>query len=200
MPAVPFSCRCGTDTEVKRFAKISAFLTAIAGLGTLLLPCPAVADRPSAAAVKMTYLYKFAPFVTWPDGANDPAHFTICVVGNDPFGGDLDKAVAALTDDTRPYAIVRTDTLGPQSKCDIAYVGGSSKQTIAAALQAARGTPTLTVTDEGAPAGIVSFKMQAGKVRFRIDQVAATANSVTISSKLLSLAVSVKTAQGVVEP
>ncbi len=153
-----------------------------------------------ATAVKMTYLYKFAPFVTWPVGANDPSRFTICVVGHDPFGGNLDQAIAGLSYDGRPYAVSRLEVISPQSKCDIAYLGGSAKQTIPAAIQAVNGSPTLTVTDEGGSPGIVSYKMQAGKVRFRIDQVAATANGVTISSKLLTLAVSVRTAQGVVEP
>ena len=153
-----------------------------------------------ATAVKAAYLTKFAPFVTWPADANKGSAFTICLVGGDPFGSSLDVAVDGLTVENRPYQIVRVDNVGPNSTCDIAYIHGSAKQSVAEAIRAVKGTPTLTVTDEGVPAGIISFKMQAGKVRFRIDRVAADTNGLVLSSKLLGLALSVKTDKGVIEP
>ncbi|WP_303831553.1 YfiR family protein [Asticcacaulis taihuensis] len=161
---------------------------------------PTHADVPLATAVKGAYLTKIAPFVTWPERADPSPSFTICLVGNDPFGKSLDASAAGLTMDGRPYQIMRVDNVGPNSTCDMAYISGSPRQTVAGALRALSGTPTLTITDEGSPAGIISFKMQAGKVRFRIDKVAADANGLVLSSKLLSLALSVRTEQGVIEP
>jgi hypothetical protein len=42
---------------------------------------------------------------------------------------------------------------------------------------------------------MVDFTLHQGKVRFRIDQAAAEANGLTVSSKLLSLALSVNSAR-----
>ena len=172
------------------------FFGRLLGLG-LVIVAPAGAARagdPPAleTAVKATFLYKFAPFVTWPNSAPAPgAHpFTICVVGADPFGPVLDRAVAGQLYGQSPYQITRMDTIGPQSPCDIAYLGGSRGQSVEAALRTLHGAPVLTVTDEGSPSGMIAFAVENGRVRFRIDQVEAQAAGLVISSKLLSLAVS----------
>ena len=60
------------------------------------------------------------------------------------------------------------------------------------------GKPVLTVTDAADDAGakgMINFVIAAGRVRFEIDDVAARAGGLVISSKLLSLAVSVKPAR-----
>lgn len=142
-----------------------------------------------ATAVKATYLYKLVPFVEWP--AVDAARpLTICIVGPDPFGPVLDRAVTGQAYDGRPFTITRLEALEAPAACDVAYAGGSARQ-VAATLRAAEGHPILTVTDGSPTAGMVDFTLHQGKVRFRIDQAAAEANGLTVSSKLLSLALSV---------
>jgi hypothetical protein len=146
-------------------------------------------------SIKATYLYKFAPFVTWPQ--SDPAKpFTICVVGSDPFGPVLDQAVAGQVYAQRPIQVARMETVGKQSGCDIAYLGGSHAQSVEAALEALHGAPVLTVTDEGAPEGMIAFRVTDGHVRFRIDEDAVDDSGLTISSKLLSLALAVRAKGG----
>jgi hypothetical protein len=146
-----------------------------------------------ATAVKATYLYKLVPFVEWPAGeAARP--LTICIVGPDPFGPVLDRAVTGQAYDGRPFTITRLEALEAPAACDVAYAGGSARQ-VAATLRAAEGHPILTVTDGSPTAGMVDFTLHQGKVRFRIDQAAAEANGLTVSSKLLSLALSVNSAR-----
>jgi len=163
----------------------------------------ASAGGPPDVAVEATYLYKFAPFVTWPDAAATRP-FTICVVGDDPFGPLLDRAVAGQTLSTpsgpRPIQVTHIDTIGAHSSCDIAYLGGSRAESVAEALRAVRGAPILTVTDEDDPPGIIAFAVADGHVRFRIDQAQAQQNGLVISSKLLSLALVVRDADGKVLP
>ena len=160
-----------------------------------LLPAAARAEAAPDIAVEATYIYKFAPFVTWPDGAA-ARPFDICIVGDDPFGPMLDRAVAGQSLGTRPIQVMHVETIGPKSDCDIAYLGGSRTESVAEALRVVRGTPTLTVTDEGDPPGIISFAVAEGHVRFRIDQVQAQENGLAVSSKLLSLALSVRALPG----
>ncbi len=181
----------------RRFGRVLAVACAL--LPGVALPDAVRAEGPPEAAVKATYLYKFAPFVTWPDaGATGP--LTVCVVGEDPFGPLLDRAVAGQTLGGRAIQVAHIETIGPRSACDIAYLGGSRVESVAEALRAVRGTPILTVTDEGDPAGIIAFAAADGHVRFRIDQVQAQENGLVISSKLLSLALSVHAAPGQVQP
>lgn len=158
-----------------------------------LMIAPAQAQPSLETAVKAAYLYKLAPFVEWPAG--DPARpFTICVVGPDPFGAVLDRAVAGQAYNGRPFTVVRMATLDAPDGCNIAYAGGSPQQ-IAATLQASQGHAVLTVTDNSPSAGMVDFIVQQGKVRFRIDQAAAADSGLAISSRLLSLALAVNSSK-----
>ncbi|MEI9903755.1 MAG: YfiR family protein [Asticcacaulis sp.] len=174
-------------TAVRSYAFAAAAAALFGAAPVQAAPAPAL-----EAAIKATYLYKFAPFVTWP-GGDSTAPFTICIVGDDPFGAQLDRAVAGQSLDSRPFQIVRLDTITAQAPCAVAFLGGSRKQSITSALQAVHGAPILTVTDESDPPGIIAFEMQDDRVRFRIDQQAANDGGLTISSKLLSLALSVRT-------
>ena len=147
-------------------------------------------------AVKATYLYKLAPFVSWPAAAMPAATapLVICVQGVDPFGAVLDRATSGQAVGSHPVIVRRLARLEPGSGCQIAFVAGGEGQSQAQALQAVDGAPVLTVTDEGrgGAKGIVHLRLNGGKVRFDIDAGQADKNGVTISSKLLALALAVK--------
>ena len=148
--------------------------------------------------VKATYLYKFAPFVDWPAGAftSTGAPFTICVAGADPFGPLLDQIVGNQRVYQRPIVVRRMAKVEAGAPCQILYLGGGKAQSTGDALAAVRGAPILTVTDSalrtGGAKGVIDFVVKDNRVRFEIDDQAAAANGLNISSKLLSLAVAVK--------
>jgi hypothetical protein len=166
-----------------------AFLIIAAGLSS----AAAAADVPLEYAVKASYLYKFAPFVQLPanafGGPNEP--FTICLVGQDPFGRMLDDAVRGQRVGGRPIAIRRIDAIKAGVTCQILFAG--SAEGAEDILRAVARQPVLTVTDRsrGVVGGMIQFVMVGGRVRFVIDQGAAQASGIEISSKLLGLAVSV---------
>lgn len=170
-------------------------MLAVMGLALALAPL-AVRAAALEAAVKAAYLYKLAPFAAWPASAfaGPSAPFVLCIQGADPFRNLLDEAVAGQRIGGRAVRVARLDQVDAGSGCQLAYVGGSDAQPRAAALAALRGTHVLTVTDEasgGGPHGMVHFVLRDGRVRFEIDLRQADAAGVTISSKLLALAVSV---------
>ena len=143
--------------------------------------------------MKATYLYKFAPFIDWPDAAAEfPAgSFRICVVGGNPLGNVLDRATHGQTIAGRPITIQRLPSVSGNPGCSVMYVAGPDPQSIARILASVRGSPVLTVTDDQTDpmdSGIINFVLEANRVRFAIDDGAAAANHLTISSKLLSLA------------
>jgi hypothetical protein len=185
--------RCDARADYKRGLRF-AFAVAVASL----LATAAWAQGTSlAAAIKATYLYKIASFVEWPEQAfsSPTSPLRLCVVGDDPFGDLLDRAVAGQLVGERPVAVHHLRVVDPGANCHILYVAGSSAQPIDGALASVRGTPVLTVTDSATTAragGIIHFVIVDDRVRFAIDIAAAAENRLAISSKLLGLAVAVK--------
>lgn len=148
-------------------------------------------------AVKATYLYKFAPFVGWPQDAfeSSDAPLEICLVGHDPFHGFLEKAVVGRKLGTHPFTVRRLAAGANDPGCRIVFIGETSAAKVRRTLRTFDGEPVLTVTDStlrGAPDSIVRFVMDDGHVRFEVNNAAAARNHLTISSKLLSLALKVK--------
>ena len=168
-----------------------ALLTAGMGLGPAV---PLHGEELSLErAVKAAYLYKLAPFVTWPDRAfaGSASPFSICLAGQDPFGPLLDRVVANQRIGDRAIVVRRLAGADSQAGCQMMYLAGAPAR-VREDLRALRGAPILTVTDDAAAPGMVDFVVDQGRVRFRIDDDAAAASDLTISSKLLSLALSVK--------
>jgi YfiR/HmsC-like len=189
-----------------RFARAGpALLLALAaGLFYLLDSEPGEAQGNALElAVKATYLHKIAAFITWPP-PSDPSQagasqsggaFNICIIGNDPFGSLLDQAIEGQTVGGRPIFVTRWRALPDAFDCQIAYVTDAGSQSAAVVLAQLRGKPVLTVTDSArspATRGIVNFVIADNRVRFEIDNGAATLDRLVISSKLLSLAVIVR--------
>ncbi len=175
--------------------RIRAILPAIAVTVSLAASGPAHADV-SASDVKAAFLPRFARYVTWPPsalpGGADP--FVLCVVGDDPFGNELDSAARTQSVDGRRIVVRRLGSADSAGSCQIAYVSGSRSQAIAQSLASLRGKPVLTVTDarNGGQRGIIHFSVVKGRVRFFIDDADAEHRGLKISSRLLALAISVK--------
>jgi hypothetical protein len=171
-----------------RLAHIRAvFRAAVLALPALAFSAvQAGADGSLEYAVKGAYLYKMLPFVDWPptvfSAPNSP--ITICILGHDPFGGALDKAVADQRIGQRSIAVRRNIAPGDTS-CQAVFIDRDN----ADAEQTFDGRPVLTVTDSGAAAhGVVSFVVEQNHVRFDIDDALAAKDGLAISSKLLDLA------------
>lgn len=177
-----------------RASVLTALLACVSGEAIAQTTQPAVSLE---YAVKATYLYKLAPFVNWPPteftAAGQPFH--ICVAGDDPFDDYLEKAVAGRGFAGHPFEVRKLQSITPGLDCQIVFIGHMHSQSVRQALDTMSGQPVLTVTDSGAPpdqGGIVQFVVHGGRVGFAIDTIAAARNHLSISSKLLSLAVAVK--------
>lgn len=163
-----------------------------------LLPGPwhaeATASQSIEQAVKANFLFKFAPFVEWPDPAGAGTRpFAICLRGDDNFGGALDEVVRGQKISGRMVQVRRLAESGGANGCQMLFAGRSSVAGYAPFAEVA-GQPVLTVSDQksGVPGAMIQFVMQSGRVRFQIDEAAARASGLVISSKLLGLAVAVE--------
>ncbi len=161
---------------------------------TVTTPVRAQAESSLERAIKATYLWKFAPFVAWPGGAfrSPDAPLVICVLGDNALANLLQQSVASERVDSHPIHVRDLAAVSRDTDCRILFDAGSSAQSIADALAMVRGQPVLTVTDNqeyGGPKGIINFVIENNHVRFEINDAAAAVNGLTISSKLLSLAI-----------
>ena len=184
-----------TASHHPRRTILKAIIRLMAGLAVAMAGPAALADDSLESAVKAAFLYKFAPFVTWPAQAGETptAPFVICVLGPEPLAGVLERAVAGQVVGQRPVVVRRLTATAFGAACQVAYLGGAPAPAVRQAELQLRGSPVLTVTDGGAAPGVIDFVLSDGRVRFRIDDQAAADNGLVISSKLLGLAISVKT-------
>ena len=162
----------------------------------LVLAATPARALPTDDAIKAAFIPKFARYVRWP-GTSHPRPrqpFLLCAIGRDPFGTLLDQAAASEQIDGRPVTVRRLPSAEGAAGCHLAFVRGATPQDTARLLIALRGQPILTVTDSraGAPRGIIHFTIAAGRVRFFIDEAEAAARGLTISSRLLALALGVR--------
>jgi hypothetical protein len=144
-------------------------------------------------SVKANYLVRFAAFVEWPPRAfaGPESPVVICVAGRDPFGAVLIDAARRQTAFGRSLAVRRPATAAATAGCHILYIGQGAGALVAAT--AAR-PGLLVVTDAavGADRGTIHFVVADERVRFHIDQQAAERSGLSISSRLLNLALTVR--------
>jgi len=167
----------------------------------VLLLCPAHAAEPLSREyqVKAAYLYKLADYIDWPAAAFDSpdSPLTICVFGRDPFGSALNAVVAGERAAGRGIVVKRASAPDVAFGCHVAYITPSKDDVLVQQLALFIGKPVLTVTDgagnEGGSHGIVDFVIQDDRVRFNIDSGLAVNGGLAISSKLLNLALKVRT-------
>ena len=181
-----------------RRGRLSSIVHLAMALAALALPATAGA-QPSENSVKTAFLPKFARYVQWQPSARPAAGapLTLCLIGVDPFGPLLDAAVAGQTVDQSPVLVRRLSGLGGVKGCHLAFVRGETAADTARLLLGLRGLPVLTITDArtAGPRGMIHFALRSGRVGFHVDDAQAARSGLTISSRLLSLALSVKQRQ-----
>lgn len=150
-------------------------------------------QMPTESQVKAVYLYNFARFIEWPnDDYREGIH--ICLLGEDPFGDQL-STLGQQTAKGHPLVLVRLDSLDASDGCHILFIARSETSHLPSIFERLRASSILTVgeskgfTDIG---GMVGFVDNQGRVALEINLEAARAASLQISSKLLEVAVIVR--------
>jgi hypothetical protein len=151
----------------------------------------------SQYALQAAYIFKFGGFVEWPSGsfpASD-SPLVLCVQGSGPLDDGFEKGLAGKAIGARPLVVRRVKAPSRDANCHIYFIAASDAKQAQSSLEALHGTPVLTVTDAGAPGNqgeVIHFVVADDRVRFTINDQVAAEDGLDISSRLLSLAVSVK--------
>jgi hypothetical protein len=140
--------------------------------------------------VKAVFLFNFAQFVEWPQQTfrAPEAPFVIGILGNDPFGSELDTVVKGETVGQRRLQVERYRNVSELQDCNILYIARNEIEHLPQILAAVRGRSILTVSDadDADQSGVmIRLLTQRNHIRMQIDVGAAKRDNLTISSKLL---------------
>jgi hypothetical protein len=137
-------------------------------------------------------LRNFTKFIQWPPDAGAAGPFAMCVAGDDALGQILDPFVAGETVAGRAI-VVRRLRGEATSGCSMLYVGRAEKNVAQMLSGAGPGVLTVGEGDEFLDAGgMIAFVIENRRVRFNIDQTQAWKAGLKLSSRLLSVARSVR--------
>jgi hypothetical protein len=143
--------------------------------------------------LKAAYLFHFVQFVDWPaDTAwTGPGFLTLCTVGEDPFHGDLETAVAGKSIGIRSLRVLHLTQAQDVQGCQVLFVSIDQRPRVPLYLAKLKTTPVLTVGDTEEfveQGGTVAFCLEGKKLRFAVNLDAAQRSGLNISSNLLVLA------------
>jgi hypothetical protein len=156
-------------------------------------------DRPAVAGsdqsdvetrVKAAFIYNFARFVEWP-AKSGSGPVRIGVLGHGELASPLEEVVRGKSANGRPIEVASVANPADAERFEILLIERSESKHLKDILQALAGKPVLTVCDGGVcqrDGGIVAFQIVDESVRFQINQEAAQAAGLKISSQLLKVA------------
>lgn len=171
-----------------------------AALSLCLLLAAGAAQAQAQATVleqqlKAAYLYKFAGFVEWPEGAFGPGgRLVIGVAGDDALAQRLGALVSGRRAGGHP---VDVRTVGPGEALTgvhILFAGALAPAEMDALLASARALPVLTVSDAAGDAGhgsMVNFELRDERLRFTVALGQVAPSRLRISARMLAAASSV---------
>lgn len=171
---------------------LALFLIATLAAGEVLM-ARAEAQEVSEYQVKAAFLYNFTKFVQWPADvfSDEKSPIIIGLIGEDPFGSALDRAVRGKSVRGRQLTVKRLKWGENLKDCHLIFIGSSERKRAAQILKILKGASVLTVGEMehfNQQGGIINFISENQRVRFEINADAAGQARLTISSKLLSLA------------
>lgn len=163
------------------------------------------AMAPTEYQVKAAFLYNFAKFVEWPPGTfHDAAEpFTVGVLGQDPFGAELELIFKTNTVGGRRVVVKRAGGLEQLRHCQIVFVSASEKRRLPLIFKSFDHAGVLTIGDaEGfaGQGGVIGFRMDHSRVRFQVNVDAAARAGLLVSSRLLNIASVVRDAHAAGKP
>ena len=147
-------------------------------------------------SVKAGYLYNFSKYVTWPEDAFGAANspFVICIVGEDPFEGRVEQAIAGkASGNGRPLEVRRmhtTDRAAFQG-CQVVFLSKSEKNRAGEIVATLKDAPVFTVADFDSFAekgGIADLKIEGTRVKVDLNVNAANRANLKISARLQQVA------------
>jgi YfiR/HmsC-like len=178
-----------------------AWLVAVAitvAWGLLAVPgLPAQNPKPTEFQVKAAYLYNFGRFIEWPANLT-PAKtgsFSICVLGEDPFGPALDATLAGEMIGNQKVVARRISGPPDSGDCRILFISSTEASRLNKIIESLDKTGVLTVSDLplfSQRGGMIQFVLEGNRIRFEVNLTATHRAGLTLSSELLKVATTIR--------
>ncbi|MCB9367436.1 MAG: YfiR family protein [Calditrichaeota bacterium] len=151
-----------------------------------------VAERTSEYQLKAAFIYNFANFTTWPDSTFEGEHspLVVAILGDDPFGSDLDVAESKVTTSGRVLEVERVNSLAALPSCHILYISRSFSHSMSSIADFAKDRAILTITDvvDACDNGImICFFSEDNKIRFHVNLDAVEDSKLRVDPRVLKL-------------
>jgi hypothetical protein len=149
--------------------------------------------------VKAGFLFHFAQLVDWPAGAGGGPTFDLCILGDDPFRGELESTLNGKAIGARPIHVLHLKQAQEARNCQVLFISTTENQRLPKIFEELGNSAVMTVgesddfIDRG---GMIRFTLEQEKVRFEINLKAADPVGLKFSSRLLLLAKNVFGKQG----
>ncbi|HKX30238.1 MAG TPA: YfiR family protein [Blastocatellia bacterium] len=157
------------------------------------------AQIPNEYQVKAAFLFNFAKFVEWPVEAfshsDGKMPLIIGVMGNESFSKAIESVIDGKTVSGRQLVIKRLKWGQNLRTCHILYISSYEQRHLTQILESLKGSSILTVgemdqfTQQG---GIINLLTEEDRVLFEVNLDVAEQAQLKISSKLLTLAKTVR--------
>ena len=159
----------------------------------------ALADSGSTErAVKAASIYRFLGYVEWPPAtfSRQDAPLVIGVASADDLADELSRITSGRTIDGKTIQVRKFRPGDPLAGMHVLFIGRLPAETQTQLLHNAWSRSILTITDtEGALAwgSMINFRLVDGRVRFEVSLGAAEKGGLKISSRMLQVALAVRT-------
>lgn len=167
---------------------------AIFMLALLIMPFSAGGDSTKLGALEAAYIYNFTKFTSWPKNTWTIGHqnnLNLCLYGQD----DIIDELKLLNGKKVQHKIISTthsiteESLG---YCHVLYISPSQLRRYEYIINILADKPVLTIGNDPRflnAGGIISLVQQEDKLRFEVNVETLKHTPLTLSSKLLALAI-----------
>lgn len=146
--------------------------------------------------VKATSIYRFLDYVEWPQPvfARADSPYVISIVNADTIADEVSKLAAGRNPQSRPVTVRRLQVGDPIEQTHVLFIGGPVKTWQIQLLKQTQGQPILLVTDFDnalSQGSMINFQVVNERVRFEIALEPVEKSGLAISTRMLTVAMSV---------
>jgi hypothetical protein len=138
--------------------------------------------------IKAGLLYNFLKYTEWPAGA-DPSSISVCIFGDDPFGGYLDP-MAGRTVNQRVITLRNIRDVSEAEGCQLLFVNAAEKTRWPQLQKFLAGKSILSVSDFSgftAAGGMIEFGHQNNHISASLNIDSVNAAGLRVQERLLRL-------------
>jgi len=143
--------------------------------------------------LKAAYIFNFAKFTQWPENTWKAEHtpLNLCIAGKDKLVNKLGQ-LAGKTIQKHPVNVLSLKDVQNINNCHLLYIATSEKERYQNILKSVNNEPVLTVSELpnfGHSGGMIEIYREEEQTHFIINLGVTRESGLTISSRLLNLAV-----------